>query len=509
MKRWWLTWIFVAWAAGAAAAEHFVAADGEPDGDGTLAAPWDLATALAGAPDAGGAARVRPGDVVWVGGGTYRGGFGCALRGAPDKPITFRGRPGERATVDGRPRDERDDGRFVVSGDWLVFWGLEFTCSDPTRVSASGGDAPPDIRRGGITVTGSHNRFINLVVHDTSHGFALAGGPDAGEGGEVSGCIIYYNGWRGPDGGHGHGIHAQNARGVKRLADNIIFGQFGFGIHCHGPAPSVARGFHIEGNVTFHNGWLTKPGERLPGIFVGGTAPLEQVTVQNNFVVGSPLRLGNPAGPLNREVVVRDNHVFGPVGLNYWQRVVFTANRVAHPSALAVIVLTADGTLENFKWDNNTYHKLPDDPGLVRTYRRLQAGVRPETTNHTFERWQELGFDRTSHCHLQMPGGVEVFVRPNRHERGRAHVVVFNSDQADTVAVELANVLAKDQRYRIVSAQNYFGPPVASGVFDGAPVRIPMRPVEPARPVGPPELEPPPTGPGFAVFVVRGDATDR
>src|SRR4051794_17558684 len=79
-------------------AEFHVAPDGRSDGDGSRARPWDLATALAQPP------AVRPGDTVWLRGGTYRGTFTSRLTGAPGAPVTVRQAPGERATVDLRDK---------------------------------------------------------------------------------------------------------------------------------------------------------------------------------------------------------------------------------------------------------------------------------------------------------------------------------------------------------------------------------------------------------------------
>jgi hypothetical protein len=55
--------------ANARAAEFHVQPSGTPQGKGTLAEPWDLATALAASE------IVKPGDTVWLHAGTYRGGF--------------------------------------------------------------------------------------------------------------------------------------------------------------------------------------------------------------------------------------------------------------------------------------------------------------------------------------------------------------------------------------------------------------------------------------------------
>jgi len=75
-------------AATAPAAEFYAAPDGKPSGNGSAAAPWDLATAFA-PPQA-----VKPGDTVWLRGGIYTISDTLTLAeknsGAVGAPITYR-----------------------------------------------------------------------------------------------------------------------------------------------------------------------------------------------------------------------------------------------------------------------------------------------------------------------------------------------------------------------------------------------------------------------------------
>ena len=257
--------------AAARAGDFFVSPAGRADGDGTRAKPWDLATALSGT------GPVRPGDTIWLLGGTYRGRFTSRLKGTRRDPVLVRQAPRARAVIDCRDADGRD-ALFSVEGEWTTFWGFEVTCSDRRRVTKIAGSHPPDIRRGGINCRGSNIRFINLVVHDCGCGFGFWSG---GQGGEIYGCLIYNNGWRGPDRGHGHGIYAQNKTGTKRLVDNVIFNQFSYGIHAYGSSRAFLRGFHVEGNVCFNNGSPCRTA--TPNVLIGGGCPAERIKVIDNF----------------------------------------------------------------------------------------------------------------------------------------------------------------------------------------------------------------------------------
>src|SRR2546430_10744446 len=76
---------------------HYVSPSGSGAGDGTLARPWDLATALGGG---GAGGRIAPGDTIWLRGGTYRGAVVSSVHGAPGAPVVVRQYRRERAGID-------------------------------------------------------------------------------------------------------------------------------------------------------------------------------------------------------------------------------------------------------------------------------------------------------------------------------------------------------------------------------------------------------------------------
>ena len=97
------------------AAEFFVSPGGSGSNSGAAASPWDLATALSHP------AVVKPGDTIWLRGGTYRGTFTSRLTGTSANPILVRQYPGERATIDGG--DSGGNGILVISGSYTWYWG--------------------------------------------------------------------------------------------------------------------------------------------------------------------------------------------------------------------------------------------------------------------------------------------------------------------------------------------------------------------------------------------------
>ena len=475
------------------AGEHFVSPDGKPDGAGTKDSPWNLATALAGAKG-----KVQPGDTVWLLGGTYKGTFQSTLKGLKDAPIIVRGVAGQRVTIDCQPPEGKNTScQFIVLGEWAVFRDFEVMHSGKTRFTKETGSSPKDINRGRANCLGANIKFINLVVHDCDEGFGFWSN---GEGGEIYGCIVYNNGWDAPDRGHGHAIYTQNKTGIKRLVDNIMFNQFSYGIHAYGSEKAFINGFHIEGNVSFNNGAAKGVDSRNPGILVGGGSPSENITVIGNYTYctgysGTSLMLGY--GAQNKDAVVKDNYFVGPASVRRWGKLTLTGNTFISPGAVLSLELPKEGGLGQYEMDKNTYV-------------RMTGGAKPfglienkQDRGGDFAQWQkDTQLDRNSTFQPAAPTGVKVFVRANQHEPGRANVIVYNWDRKDSVEVDLKDSLKPGAKYRVVSAQDFYGPAVAEGTYDGRPVRLPMKDYRAPSPIGKEDYQPPATGPEFNVFVV-------
>ena len=272
-----------------AAAEHYVAVDGKADSAGTEAAPWDLASAL------GGARQVAPGDTIWVRAGIYEhpdrrpggNGYSVKLAGAEGRPIHVRAMPDERVTIDGGLRVENPS-KFL----WI--WDLEIIVSENlthTRVAKESGSHPKDLDRpwGSLNILGGENcKYINLVVHDNAQGIGFwKPAVDS----EVHGCLIYDNGWIGPDRYHGPGIYGQNQTGTKLVSDNIFFGNYSNTTQFYGSSRAYVDNFHIEGNIAFGP---RKKGGRTT-VLIGGGRGSRGIVVKNNILYEVPMSVGYTA----------------------------------------------------------------------------------------------------------------------------------------------------------------------------------------------------------------------
>ncbi len=470
------------------AAEFHVTPAGTAKGQGTATEPWDLATALLAT------STVQAGDTLWLHAGTYRGGFESRLAGKPGQPVIVRGVPSERVTIDTLPRDERDNGLFLMLGPDAVYRDFEVTCSHPLRKTAIAGSWPEDIRRGNVDIRGDRVSAINLVVHDLGSGFGFWA---EGEGGEISGCLIYNNGWAGPDRGHGHAIYAQNARGTKRIVDNVLFHQFAYGIHVYGSEKASLKGFEIAGNIAFENGCLTRRGDNAPGIMVGGGSPAERIVVRDNVVVGGGIRFGYPWGAVSEDLVCSGNYCDNGLVVRDFRKATITRNTVVAASTVASLEGVEKLLTAGHKWTDNDYFVTDGRWGDCSV---VENG---KSRGLTYEQWQrETGLDAASKFTRGSPTTLRVILRPNAHEPGRAHLAILNPAELPEVEVDLSRLLKRGQSYRIVSVKNFFGPALVHGTFDGQPIRVPMKPVSSPPPVGMPDEQVPRTEPRFGAFVV-------
>jgi hypothetical protein len=408
--------------------DFFAAPNATDGGDGSLKMPWHLEEALA-QPDS-----VRPGDTIWLRGGTYRRPSGepywAVLTGTPDNPIRVRQYPGERATLDGG--DTHGKPVLILQGAYTWYWGFEVSSSDPKRISSQPGPAPTDMPRGSAVEVEEFTKhpglkLINLTIHDTLVG---VGWWEQAVDSEIYGCLIYNNGWIGADHPHGHGIYAQNLDGLKVLRDSLLFRNFSHNFHAYTENRRIDN-FYIRGNAFFEAGLMPDPRRDF---LVGGSVPSNNVIVRENTVYNSDdvssdfqLGYGSPA--------------FSPIVLdNYLPRTSVSAYLAGTP--------TVSGN----------------------TLSRVDAS---DLTSFSQNTWLD-----------SPPTDTKVIVRPNAYEPGRGFVFVFNWRHAPVVSVDLSAVLSLGAEYEVRNAFDVFAPRVVRGVYQGGSVSFPLVGLSTAVPVG-------------------------
>jgi hypothetical protein len=451
-------------------AGFYVTPGGSATGDGSASRPWSLAAALAHPP------AVEPGDTIWLRGGTYRGCYRSQLRGTATAPIIVRQYPGERAVIDNAACN---DSALEANGAYTWYWGFEVMNS----AARSGGPI-------GVNAFGQELKFINLVVHDA--GDTGIGFWSQAVGGEVYGSIVYNNG---RDHNLDHGIYTQNASGTKRLADNVIFNQMAFGIHAYGSDAAALRNYDIDGNTVFNNGSIDASAGEAPNILVGGGTAASGIRITQNVAYHRRNGSGNVwlgYSAQNQDLILENNYIAGgftALRLWYWSSGRVSGNTIYTPDYYTINSL---GNLGGLSWSGNTWHR----PATLTAWSHAN-------TNRDWAGWRSAtGQGGSDQIGSATPTGVRTFVRPNRYERGRGHVVIFNWAGQSSVAVDVSSILRSGDRYEVRNVLQLNGSPVLSGSYSGGPLSFPMGAVSAPTPLGSGAVTGTGTGPEFQTFLI-------
>ncbi len=163
---------------------------------------------------------------------------------------------------------------------------------------------------------------------------------------------------------------------------------------------------------------------------------------------------------------------------------------------------TARGPLD----DNNYYSTPPHSDWFLVL----------ESSHDSLDQWQSKeGFDLNSTASEAPVPPYSVQVIPNQDAPKRANIAVYNWPLSNNVVVVLSNVLAAGDSYQLFSAQNYKAGPVQIGTFNGTNIVVPMTNLTVAPILygtnvnysGEIIVQPRPTSPEFAAFVVIGQAS--
>jgi hypothetical protein len=243
---------------------------------------------------------------------------------------------------------------------------------------------------------------------------------------------------------------------------------------------------------------------------VGGVVgvPAERIVVRDNYLYNPPANVANKnqgmllgyADTSNKDVKLIDNYVVSrvPLRLWWWESVECTGNTIYTQGTSVDLRLPAGAAPAAYRWNGNIYISGRTGGPVF----GLGAGSPLD-----FLEWKRrTGLDADSRAvedASRRPAGVSVFVRPNKYEPGRAHVIVYNWAGEESVPVDVSSVLQPGAAYELRDAQDYYGEPLLRGTYDGKPLRVPKRSTRLAAPAGDVERAPSHTSPEFQVFVLR------
>lgn len=430
------------------------------------------------------------GDTVYLRAGTYTGPQNISINGSSlGSQITFRPYPGEIVILDNPFVGGQSvlDSTLWMSGDYVTIRDLIITNSNTNRVSE---------RPAGLAMTGLGTKAINCVIHDTGDGIFPA---STQNGGEITGCLIYNNGWQDVSvGSTGHGIYMQNASGTKLIKDNILWNNYGFGIHGYTTSSDVLKGFNITGNASFNNGSPGASGPQ-PALLVGGqNVAVSGLSVTFNYFFNGSVSL-NYTNTTNNDLVCTDNEMggTGEISAYYWTNAVFKRNKLfGQDFGYVKLSQSSSARWSSYDWDQNSYYSTN---GLA-----LPFEINP-TNFYSLGNWRSnTGLDATSTYTPSSPTGVDSFVRVNDYDSTRANMYIYNWAGSSSVTVSVAGKFSNGASLQLFVAeggQYPNGTPTTTVTVSGGNITVPMNGSTVLAPFG--ASAPATVRPYFAAWVIK------
>lgn len=531
---------------------HYVSPSGQSSNVGTLANPWSLNFALNGAQAAG---KVQPGDTIYLLSGSYIGNFTSNLGFADGLPIIVTNYKAQRATIDGNTGASEEKTALTINGLNTWFVGLEITSTYTQRIASGipggNGTYPEKIFICyGVEVFGKDIKVINCIIHDmTSTGLSSWKYSDNNE---VYGCIIYNNGFFNlsdsngitSERGNGPGLYLQHleASKPKVLRNNFVFKNFSNGIQAKTvvTVPGHAlNGIYLDSNTIFNSGALNYNDiARKYNLYLGteiyAANPAENIYVTGNVFyrdetdgsapyVSKQDMQWKPAwyhqsnisfgtGQIDSFLHFRSNHVVG----SSYAGDVYVRNRFGHfdfqnntlydPIGKGALVGVEYFSTYNptdtvrllGSWNNNRYFSKNHEP-----FWRFKALQQLDKALPVAGFQAAMKVDLNSTHQEEMLPADTAFIRPNKYEPNTFFVTVLNHSKQATFSLQLQSPALIGLQYIVTDIQNYYGQQVASGVYNGNNIMLPMNLTEVSIPVGAVPQQPLHSSAGLGTFLIR------
>jgi hypothetical protein len=441
--------------------EWYVAPEGMALGNGSAEDPWDLSTALR-------KRLIQPGDTVWLAGGIYKGPFVKDQNpaGTEDAPIIYRAMPGQRVTL---TTDDPNRPVLMNTADHIWFWGMEVTGED-TEQSA------------GVSVSGVEQesvlgvKYINMVVHNCPNG---SGFNVRSIGTELSGCISYSN--RNQSGFSGRNCPNDVGGSTESLAwlryyDCIAFDNFESGFLHDSESLQLANILH-KGCVAYGNGRVREWIGDAHNFRLGGHQFDDHFVMQECFTYFPPdprtkstALWGSVPSPIDGRMTVENNVFVGGgkgVEIGGWEQVIFQGN-TCYTALGDLLDIGTIGDPTHCTINNNTYYQGSD------------AFLYKEGIHYdSLAAWQATtGWDLNSTRMAGRPQTPWIHLRVNKYEPDRAHLVIYNWPETDTVTVNMADLWPENEKqveYKIVNVEDIWGEPAAEGTLTNGTIEVPMQ----------------------------------
>ncbi len=489
----------------------YVSPTGSSSANGSINNPWDLQTAL------NHPISVLKGDVILLRGGIYNGRYSSYLIGDALSPITVKSFPGEWAILDGNDTGSVSATAVlsvyknnVIFRDFEITWRGQFSrLSTESNFRTCNGIGH---------FSGKDCKFINLIIHDNP-GSAVGSWKSTGAT-EFYGCMMYNNGYFGPNRGHGVGMYVQNKTADNRwIENNIIFNNYYKGLHFisanYNANSEYVKNFVVLRNTIF--GSYSPSGGQKDNIDIG-TFDQNQINVVKNITLkenilyqnvnfasvdtiseGQNLTIGlSKFAPV--ENVILDGNII--IGRSRSLRLQFVKSIVCKNNIVFTkyIDVNNDNIVNkyidsNWNFYNNTYYSR------YKKSFRIKANPVYEITLNS---WQTIfGIDtnstRQSHQQFNLPSVLEI--TQNKYQNNRYKVVLFDI-QGKNVDVDFSGFnISVGANYTIKDVENYDTIAVNGQLAASNIVNFPMNLTQYKLPTGNNKAQK--TFSNFGVFIIE------
>jgi hypothetical protein len=295
-------------------------------------------------------------------------------------------------------------------------------------------------------------------------------------------------------GGTGHGLYASNSSGFLRVYNNIIAASLGYGFHFYSAGTGDLKNIDLQDNVSLNNGYWTRYHDswyasegRATDNFMMGNRPITALNFARNIGYhregrgAQNLELGY-GGTENISGAATGNSFIGGVNtIDHFETISFTNNYIS--TGIQVLGYVAPITNVSTTINNNTYYFYPTS-ATSKDCSFQPFGLTVNNNQASIASWKAQGFDAASTinaCGVR-DSTPTVTIKANAYDAKRFNVTVNNPASSTTVTLNLSSALANGDSFELHNAQDYYGPLVASGTYNG-PISINMTTLKVATPI--------------------------
>lgn len=396
-------------------------------------------------------ARVIPGDEIRIV-EEQNGLFVSVLNGTQENPIL----------ISKETNTDKIVGGISINGSYNKWNGIEICYNGFINRDSEFDDSRDMPLLYTVAVSAAESELNRCLIHDISHlGFWTSAINT-----KLTECLLWFNGWREPNGWYGHAIYTQNKTGIKIIKNCIIFMNYCDGLKLSGTDQAgVFSNYLFENCIFFDNGVMSYVNPSNGFIGGSGSPPYTNIILRGcEFYIrpersGWGLSIGYTSGLDNFEITNCFFDAYLPIYI--------------YPSV----------PYTNFTINNNLFYSSYTQ--------RLYNTTEPAATLLADESnvWQQAPTSGKRVRLIISETGV------------RGHLVIYNYDLDNMVTVDASSLLTQGDSYRLTNVQDLFVDITEGVAGEGGVILVDMINRTMATPIG--DITPVGSFPKFGCFILE------